>query len=245
MKSNIQLMLSYQGTHYRGWQKTRLGPTIEEKLEKALVTVLKHPIALQAASRTDAGVHAKGQVVNFFSDLGVSKIDLQHCLNGILPRDMAVISAKKVPTTFHPSLDSLSKEYHYWICNSTYQMPFDRDFSWHLPYSLSLYQMQEAAEFLKGDHDFSAFTNEPKMNNRCKISNIEIHPCASNRLNIKLVGNRFLYKMARILVGTLVDVGRGRLQSKDIIEILRQKDRKKSGVTAPAHGLFLMKVNYN
>ena len=159
--SNIRLTLSYLGTLYLGWQKTRMGPSIEEALEKALSQILQESISLQAASRTDAGVHAEGQVVNFFTKQ--EKLDLkrlQKSLNGLLPKEISVIDISFAPDPFHPTLDVLGKEYHYHLCCSTVQLPFYRHVSWHFPYLLDLQKMQDAAQLLVGKHDFSAFCNE-------------------------------------------------------------------------------------
>ncbi len=135
---NIKLLIAYLGTSYLGWQKTPMGPSIEEALEKALSIVLQEEKKLQAASRTDAGVHAQGQVVNFtlssFKDLK----RLKASLNGCLPKDIVVLSAQEMPESFHPTLDAIKKEYIYEICNSTVQLPFHRNTSWHFPYPLKL-----------------------------------------------------------------------------------------------------------
>jgi tRNA pseudouridine38-40 synthase len=242
---NIKLILSYEGTRYLGWQKTPTGPTIEEELEKALAQILRHPVSLQAASRTDAGVHAKGQVVNFFTDTNIVLEKLMHGLNGILPHDIAVRQMDKMPLSFHPTLDNRGKEYHYFACLSQAQLPFYRHFSWHLSYPVDLGAMEQAARLLQGRHDFSAFTNERQDDNVREIFEIEVLPLPHNRLKIRVSGNHFLYKMVRNIAGTLLYVGSGKIAWQKIPQILESKDRTRAGVTAPAHGLFLTNVVYD
>lgn len=244
MKSNIKLILAYEGTHYLGWQKTAMGPSIEEELEKALAQILRHPMALQAASRTDAGVHAEGQVVNFFTEVEMPLEKLQKSLNGLLPKDISVLKIEFAEENFHPTLDSRGKEYHYSVCLGSTQLPFYRNFSWHFSYPVNLEEMKKAAKHLKGRHDFSAFTNERQEDNVREIFDIFIEPSV-DRLKIRVSGNNFLYKMVRNIVGTLLYVGCGKLSSEEIPAILASRDRTRAGMTAPALGLVLKEVYYD
>lgn len=244
MKSNIKLIIAYEGTHYLGWQKTAMGPSIEEELEKVLTQILRHPVALQAASRTDAGVHAEGQVVNFFTEVEMPLERLQKSLNGLLPKDISVLKIELADKSFHPTLDSRGKEYHYSICLGSTQLPFHRNFSWHFSYPVNLEEMKKAAKHLKGRHDFSAFTNERQEDNVREIFDIMIEPSA-DRLKIRVSGNNFLYKMVRNIVGTLLYVGCGKLSSEELPAILASRDRTRAGVTAPALGLILKEVYYD
>ena len=139
---NLKLTLSYEGTQYLGWQKTKMGPSIEETLEKALSQVLRHPVKLQAASRTDAGVHAAGQVINLFTSSPEDLFRLKKSFNGVLPRDISVLTLEEMPDAFHPTLDAQGKEYHYHICLGNVQLPFLRLVSWHFPYPLNIDEMQ-------------------------------------------------------------------------------------------------------
>ncbi len=153
-------MIAYDGTSYLGWQKTAMGPSVEETLQKALEQICQHSIHLQAASRTDAGVHAQGQVVNFFTSK--EKIDpyrLTVSLNGLLPKAIVVRFAEQVEASFHPTLDCQGKEYRYYLCTGMAQFPQFRLYSWHYPHHLALELMREAAQHLIGMHDFSAFCN--------------------------------------------------------------------------------------
>lgn len=245
---NIKATVSYNGTSYFGWQKTREGPSIEESLEIAFERILQEEVKLQAASRTDRGVHAYGQVVNLFSqkedlDLSILKRGVQ----AVLPKDISLISLEFASDAFHPTLDCHSKEYLYQICNSPVQLPFHRDFSWHYPYSLNFEHMQKAAQFLQGKHDFSAFTNqgsEVSENAIREIYSLSITAMPQERLQFSIIGNRFLYKMVRNLVGTIVYIGQGKIVLENLPAILESRDRKLAGITAPAHGLYLNKIFY-
>jgi tRNA pseudouridine38-40 synthase len=246
---NIKLTVAYDGGAYLGWQKTPMGPSIEETLQTVLEQILQHPTPLQAASRTDAGVHALGQVVNFLSSKeSIDLHRLQISLNSLLPKDIAVLDIEKVPPAFHPTLDCSGKEYHYNVCFGTAQLPHHRFYSWHYPYSLNLSSMQEAASFLIGTHDFSTFCNVKKNekydNHVREVKRLDITQTEEKRLRFQIEGNHFLYKMVRNLVGTLVYVGRGKLPIHSISSLLNSHDRKEAGVTAPAHGLFLFRVFY-
>jgi tRNA pseudouridine38-40 synthase len=244
MVKNIKLILAYEGTRYLGWQKTAMGLSIEEELEKALAQILQHPVKLQAASRTDAGVHAEGQVVNFFTESEMPLDKLQKSLNSLLPKDISVLKIEEAPEAFHPTLDCRGKEYHYSVCTGSTQLPFHRQFSWHFSYPLDLEAMQKAAEALLGKHDFSAFTNEKQEDNVREIFAIQIEPL-DGRLKIRVSGNNFLYKMVRNIVGTLLYAGCGKLPWQEVPSIIASKDRTRAGVTAPAHGLVLKEVIYD
>lgn len=248
MHRNYKLTLSYVGTHYFGWQKTIDGPSIEKSLEDALRLLLKHEITLQAASRTDRGVHAEGQVVNFFSSYTPpSTATFLRSLNQLLPRDIKVTSLEIMPLSFHPTLDALGKEYNYSITNAHTFDPFSRDHAWHVPQPLCLTLMREAAPLLLGTHDFSAFTNTcfPKPSNPfCTLSQIEILSLPAHQILIRILGDHFLYKMVRNLVGALVYVGLKKISVAAIPHILASKDRKLAEMTAPAAGLRLKHVRY-
>ncbi len=244
---NIRLLLSYLGTGFAGWQKTPMGPSIEAALEEALCALLKERPALQAASRTDAGVHARGQVVNFLTEHPIPLNLLQRALNGLLPKEIAVTDLQEMPLDFHPTLQAKSKEYHYLLCTGAAQLPFYRHTSWHFPYKLDLDAMRRGATMLLGDHDYSSFCNERSLWDRspiCHLSSIAIDPLPHQRLALRIIGDHFLYKMMRNLAGTLAYVGCGKLQVADLPSVLSSKDRTRAGITAPAHGLILQQVFY-
>ena len=217
---------------YYGWQQTRSGPSIQEELNKALSKILQEEIQCEAASRTDRGVHAEGQVVQFYTDKQPSCPDLQKWLNGLLPKTIRVVEAKKVPLEFHPTLDAKSKIYHYYITNAPVQDPFLAQTTWHYPYPLDLEKMRKAAKDLIGTHDFSKFTTDVRKNPICTLLKIDVVQLPDHRIRIELTGDRFLYKMARRLSGTLAQIGAGKIKPNEV------------GVTAPPHGLFLYKINY-
>jgi len=244
--TNYKITLAYVGTRYFGWQKTESGPSIEESLEKAFFQTTRQTPTLQAASRTDRGVHAERQIINFFS-LSDFDQELIEALNSCLPHDISILSVEKVSPFFHPTLDAVGKEYHYFICNKAVQDPFHRLFSWHVPAPLSCDKMQRTVSFFCKKADFSALTNQRKslpQSRICRLSSLEIVPLPENRLKISLIGDHFLYKMARNIVGTLVYVGLGKLRLADIPSLLESKDRTRAGITAPAWGLHLKEVFY-
>lgn len=245
---NLALTVAYDGTPFLGWQKTKEGPSIEETLSIALEQILQHKVTLQAASRTDAHVHAKGQIVNFTTDNLLNINELKNSLNDILPKEIAILTIKEMPPSFHPTLDCIKKEYHYYICNSDYQLPWFRSFSWHFYKPLDLSLMQQAAAALIGMRDFSAFCNmkkgeayEHKVRNLLEIT---IESLPEGRLLFKISGNNFLYKMVRNIVGTLVYIGCGKILLESLSQLIEAKDRRQIGMTAPAHGLFLHKIYY-
>lgn len=246
---NIKLTLSYDGTDFLGWQETRMGPSIENTLKQVLEQILQHDIKLQAASRTDAGVHAMGQIVNFFSSRELHLSRLQNSLNGLLPKTIAITSIEEASPAFHPTLDCIGKEYHYHICYETTQQPFHRHYSWHYPKDLNIQSMRDAANQLKGERDFSSFCNVKKNHTykdyKRRVDHIEITELGDKRLRLEIRGNNFLYKMVRNLVGTIAYVGCGKIAAEAIPSILAGHYRPLAGITAPAHGLCLVKVFYS
>lgn len=246
---NIKLIIAYDGTKYRGWQKTSTGPSIEQTLQNTLEQILQHPVALQAASRTDAGVHAKGQVVNFFtSHLHLDVDRFQISLNSLLPKDISVIDAKKALPNFHPTLDCKGKEYRYYICYGPTQLPHHRFYSWHYHYPLDLDLMQTAASILLGKYDFSTFCNTRKNSHYehhiRELKKVELQQIDERRICIIVDGPQFLYKMVRNVVGTLAYIGNGKLSLQTLPALIESGDRTAAGPTAPAHGLFLDHVYY-
>ncbi len=244
---NIKLLIAYDGTSFLGWQKTPLGPTIEESLEIVLEKIFQEKITLQAASRTDAGVHAEGQVVNFFTHK--KKLDLakyKKSINSLLPSSLVVLEIEEACQGFHPTLDNYGKTYQYFVCNTAHQLPKHRFFSWHVPSPINLTKMRIAAKKLLGEHDFSAFCNELSSSNKnplCTLHSIDIEE-ENGQLIFTVTGDRFLFRMMRNLVGTLVYIGLGKIPPENLAQILESKKRANAGVTAPAHGLHLIEVFY-
>ncbi len=237
-------LITYDGTQYLGWQKTRMGPSIQETFSFAIEKTTQEQILPEAASRTDKGVHAKGQMIAFPLQKKWDPYRLACALNARLPKDIRILSIEEVLEDFHPTLHATGKEYHYHICLSPFQEPTQRLYAWHFPRDLDLSLMETASQQLIGKHDFSAFANEKEDRPVCHLKSIDFHKEEKEKLKIILQGDRFLYKMARNLVGTLIYIGSGKLPPDCIPSILSSRDRKKAGLTAPAHGLFLHHVIY-
>jgi len=226
-----------------------MGPSIEATMLVVLEKILQEKISLQAASRTDAGVHARGQVVNFST--GKDNLDLarlERSLNGLLPSDIATLRVELASSDFHPSLDVKGKEYHYELCSLPAQLPHNRHFSWHCPYPLDVELIRRECKALIGEHDFAAFCNsmngELPDDTRREITRIDLLKLPNNRFRFEVEGRHFLYKMVRNIVGYLVYVGCGKLKAGSLTKILTSRDRKLGGITAPAHGLTLFEIKY-
>ncbi len=241
---NYYLLIAYDGTNYLGWQKTRYGKSIQEEIEDKLSKILQEDIFLQAASRTDKGVHAYGQVANFTTSSNINKNKLLHSLNRLLPKDIIIREIKEMPISFHPSLDSKKKEYVYHLFFGPYQLPKQKNFSWHFPYKLNIELMQKEKEKLLGKNNFSSFANKKHENPFCTIFSIDIalSPC---EIAFHIVGDKFLYKMVRNIVGTLAYIASGKLDKNILPYLLKNSSRKDAGMSAPAKGLTLQQVYYD
>lgn len=222
-----------------------MGPSIQEELETAVFQISQEKRLPEAASRTDRGVHAEGQIVQFTLEKEFSPFSLRQALNAHLPVQIRVLEAELIDPAFHVTLDAKQKEYHYNLCLGPVQHPFYRLYSWHFPRFLDLQKMEKAAQDLLGTHDFSALANEKEENPICTLKEIRFLTLPEERLQMQLLGDRFLYKMVRNLVGTLVYIGCGKLPETIIPSLLAQKLRKEAGMTAPAHGLCLHRVFYD
>lgn len=247
MSFQYKLIISYEGTFFLGWQKTTEGPSIQETLELVLEKILQENIQLQAASRTDAGVHALGQVVTFFSckELQVAKIQVS--LNQLLPSTIRCLSLEKICSTFHPTLTSSSKSYRYHVVTSKILSPFQRFTSWHFPFECDIDKMESSSKCLLGLHDFKAFTNQkkgPHKDTLRTLFSIKIQPTEEGFF-IDITGDHFLYKMVRNIVGTLCYIGAGKIPEESLCDILKSQQRTQAGITAPASGLFLQEINYH
>lgn len=246
-KYNVKLRLTYDGTAYFGWQKTDKGPSIEQTLENVLETILQQQVKLQAASRTDRGVHAHHQVVNFFSNKSFCFEKFQFQLNSMLPKDIRVLEACHMREDFHPTVDVKEKTYVYTITASAFQMPLARHYAWHVYYPLNLELMKEAVTHIIGTHDFKGFTNR-KIDETYENHVRTIHEISFNeygdQIQISIRGNHFLYKMIRNIVGTLVYIGCKKLPIHVINDLKIEKNRTLAGITAPAHGLSLFNLKY-
>lgn len=242
---NIKLTIAYDGTAYKGWQVQNNQRTIQQELEKAIFALFGGKHTLYGASRTDAGVHALAQVANFktISRIHVSKIPL--ALNSLIPEDIVVKKAEEPDLDFHSRFAATSKIYRYDIYNSKSRDPFRERYSCRVPYVLDVPLMRAEADFLKGRHDFRSFQASDKRERSSvrTIRNIEVKKKGRN-VTIHVEGDGFLYNMVRNIAGTLIDIGRGYLSPGSVRRILSSGDRTKAGPTAPAKGLFLVKVKY-
>mgnify|MGYP000685746639 CR=1 FL=1 len=248
MKQHLALLIAYDGSHLKGWQKTVLGESVEEHLQNVLEKIVRSPVVLQAASRTDAGVHARGQVVDFFLEQPIMPYRLQKSANGLLPASIRVLKIVEVEESFHPSLDALEKEYHYSIWNHYIQPPHLRLYSWKLGDSLDVDLMQQVAALLIGTHHFEAFCNDraklAHKDDLRTLTQVSVSRGKGKEIKIVMRGNSFLYRMARNIVGVLVRCGKKEMTMDNVADLLKGGKREEAGVTAPAHGLFLDRVFY-
>ena len=242
---NVRLDICYDGTRYRGWQRlANSDNAIQGKLERALSRILDEPIEVTGSGRTDAGTHAKAQVVNFHCVSTMPAEEILRQLRMYLPEDIGIYSCKNVSERFHARLNAKTKTYHYRVWNSDAPCVFDRRYVYVHPETLDLTQMRSAAEYFIGEHDFSAFCANKNMKKSTVryISRFEIlHK--DNELIFSVTGNGFLHHMVRIMVGTLLEVGRGERRA-DSIPALFGAARAQSGELIPSCGLCLMEVTY-
>lgn len=242
---HLKLTLEYDGTNYHGWQVQQNAVTLQGTLEAVLLRLLNESLRVRVAGRTDAGVHALGQVVTFKSDK-VSDINrLQRSLNALLPQDMVVKQIEEVPDAFDPRRDARSRSYCYRIWNHPWPSAIWARYAWHVPFPLDSDAMEQAARLLIGDHDFSSFQGTDSVaHNPWRTVLCSAVRRVDDFLVYEVEARSFLRHMVRNIVGTLVDVGRGALSVTDFADILAARDRTRAGLNAPPHGLFLMKVTY-
>ncbi|MEX5213151.1 MAG: tRNA pseudouridine(38-40) synthase TruA [Nitrospiraceae bacterium] len=241
----IKLTLEYDGTNYAGWQRQADQPTVQAALEQVIGQVTQATLAVVGAGRTDSGVHALGQVASFRTDRRLTPAEWMRALNGILPSDICVRSVEFVPDDFHARYSAMGKLYEYRILNRPNRSALDRNRAWHLRTALDQHAMEEAAECLIGRQDFSSFQGSPTdtRNPVCHVRQLSIRT-ESELIRIEVYADRFLKQMVRAIVGTLVEVGLGKRTPASLRDILAARDRSVAGKTAPAHGLFLIRVDY-
>lgn len=243
---HIRLTIEYDGTGLGGWQRQLNAPTVQAHLETALGKILQHPVTLRGASRTDAGVHALGQVASFHTERPIPLHGLRRGVNSQLPRTIAVVDAAEVAGDFHPRFSATGKHYRYQLLARRDRSALLADRAWHRPVPLDVAAMTEAGAAMVGERDFSALRAAgcTARTTRRRIERVDVAWTEPGVLAIDVRGNAFLRNMVRILAGTLVDVGEGRLTPAQIPEILASLDRTQAGPTAPAHGLCLVSVAY-
>ena len=259
--ANYKIILQYEGTRYQGWQKQgNTDNTVQAKLEAVLSKMTGQKIEVDASGRTDAGVHALGQVANFHINTETNGADggespankkksageIMEYMNFYLPEDIAVISIKEAPERFHSRLWAREKTYAYWIDTAGKSPVFQRKYIYTLGERLDVEAMRQAAGVLCGTHDFGSFcTGKSKKKSTVRtISSLDIIPHGT-LLEIRVTGDGFLHNMVRILTGTLIEVGQGKRESGSMEGLLEESNRREAGFTAPAKGLFLMKVVYD
>ncbi|HPU29841.1 MAG TPA: tRNA pseudouridine(38-40) synthase TruA [Syntrophorhabdaceae bacterium] len=242
---NIKLTISYDGTNYHGWQCQPDRKTIQETIKKAIERIVNHEVKVFGGARTDSGVHAMGQVANFFTEKTIDLLSLKKGLNSLLPKDIRVLDAKDVDNDFHARYSAKSKTYVYIILNTPFDSPFFHYYTWHVPYYLDTEIMHKAIKEIVGVHDFSAF----KKKNEIYKSNIrEVLRAGVKRrkdfIYILIEATGFLRYMVRNITGTLILIGKGKINANAMKDILESKNRDMAGQTAPAKGLFLKKIVY-
>ena len=242
---NIKLTLEYDGENYHGWQRQPQVPTIQGTIEASLAEIVREKVNLIGSGRTDAGVHARGQVANFKTKSRIPLRNLKAALNGLLPKDIVIKHAVQVPDDFHARYGAKSKLYRYTILNASISSPFSRKYAYFFPCHLDVAAMKRAAKFLVGRHDFSSFrgTGTARENYLRRVTRLRIS-VEKEFIYLDMEADGFLYNMVRIIAGTLVEVGRGKMVAGEVKEILRAQDRRRSGPTLPARGLCLVRVKY-
>jgi len=251
----VKLTISYKGTNYVGWQRQPVGDSIQQKLEDAISRILSHDLSITGAGRTDAGVHAVGQVAHFQTDSDVSCDGIRRGANSMLPPDISVVDASDATEGFHAKNSAKGKIYLYRIYVSSNRLPLEDPFAWHISTRLDLEAMREGAEKLVGRHDFESFRatgccakSSVRTINRIEIRRPSGFPFSDYSgvqfADLIFEGEGFLRHMVRNMTGALVEVGRGRMTPDDIARILLQKNRQERFECAPARGLCLVKVIY-
>ena len=229
-----------------GWQKQPDKLNIQGTIEKAIETITKEQVDLMASGRTDRGVHALGQVANFKtnSDLPIDKMAI--AINANLKKSIRILSAEEVNENFHSRLTCKKKTYRYIINNSKYGTAIYRNLETHIPMKLDVEKMKEAVKYFEGEHDFKAFkaSGTSSKSSIRTIYKAEVKQMPDDRIYVELTGNGFLYNMVRIITGTLIEVGLGKIEPKEIENIIKSKKRENAGKTLPPEGLYLVKVEY-
>lgn len=242
----LRFTVAYDGSRYLGWQRQAEGETVQGVLEAAFAALAGAPVAVHGAGRTDAGVHARGQVAHVRAALPVPVDRLPYALNAHLPPDVVVLEAREAPEAFHARYSALGKRYGYTLRVHPFPHPLDRAFVWRVDPPLDVPAMQAAAAHVIGRHDFTSFAThaDDGPDDRVRdLTRLDVRPFG-DYIEILAEADGFLRNMVRSLVGTLVEVGRGRLAVADVAAILKARDRRRAPATAPAHGLCLLEVRY-
>lgn len=243
---NFKIIIEYDGSNYHGWQRQKDDRTIQQEIENALSTMTARQVFLNGSGRTDTGVHAFGQVANFLCETGLSAPVFQKGLNSILPDDIVIKDCRLVGEEFHARYDVKSKIYHYQILSRKVPSAIGRQYAWFIRRKLDAASMRTAISHIIGSHDFKSFeaAGSPRTHTTRNIMSADLIEHKDGSLIFKIEADGFLRYMVRNIVGTLVDVGLGKITPAKFNDILASKNRSNAGATAPAHGLFLMEVKY-
>lgn len=242
---NIKLTIAYDGTNYSGWQRQNNARTVQEEIEKALYKILKKSITIHGSGRTDAGVHALGQVASFTDDFDLPVNKIPFVINNVLPKDIVIKTAEKMDMDFHARYCAKGKKYIYKILNDSIRNPIYRNHTCYINGDINIKKLTQASKYFIGEHDFRTFmASGSNIKNTVRtIYNINIYK-KDKFIILEYDGNGFLYKMVRIITATLLDINFNRISPKDIESIIKSKDRSKAKHTAPAQGLYLDEVYY-
>jgi tRNA pseudouridine38-40 synthase len=247
MIKNFKLVVEYDGANYSGWQRQKSDPTIQGEIEHALMTMTRRKITLIGSGRTDAGVHASGQTANFKCDTRLTSEAFQKGLNSLLPKDIVIRSCQPAALDFHARFDAKSKAYRYHILNLHLPIAIGRQYVWQIRRPLDTHAMITASRYFVGIHDFKAFegSGSPRAHTVRNVTMAQLSVGHDGKITFDIEANGFLRFMVRNIVGTLVDIGMGKLSLQDIPEIFHSRDRCRASATAPAQGLFLISVTYH
>jgi tRNA pseudouridine38-40 synthase len=255
---SFKITIAYDGSPFVGWQRQAAGTSVQGLLEDALRVLDETDVAVAGAGRTDAGVHALGQVASFTLRRVIAADVLKRALNSCLPHDVRIVAAEEVPASFHARFVASRKTYRYRIWNADLLNPFERGYTWHVREPLAIDAMQAVARLLEGRHDFAAFqaasggrrsTDREMFSSRVFADDghrsAGLRPSPACLVTYEVTGNGFLRHMVRAIAGSLVDVGSGRRSPEWLSDVVASRDRTQAGPTAPAHGLFLVRVDYD
>lgn len=245
---NIKLLIEYDGTNYCGWQTQDNGPSIQEEIEKAIGRATGEAISINGSGRTDAGVHARGQVANFLTESTIPGNKFSYALNNLLPRDIVIKDSEEMPLDFHARFNAKGKKYSYHMINSRFPSALERNYAYHINYCerLDIDRIERAAKAFLGTHDFTGFMAAGSKVTDAVRTIYEVSVSAKDeRLCLTYKGNGFLYNMVRIITGTLLYAGIGRLDPDELPGIILSRDRTKAGITVPPCGLYLEEVYYD
>ncbi len=244
---NIKLTIEYDGKNFAGWQSQPGKVSIQSEIEKAIKEITGEEVEITASGRTDAGVHALGQVANFHTNTNIEIEKIPYAINSKLTKSIVIKKAEEVEERFHSRYNCKLKTYRYIVNNSEFPSALERYREYHMPIKLDIENMKKALNYFEGEHDFKGFKSSGGNAKKTTVRTITKAILKENngRIFIELTGNGFLYNMVRIIAGTIVDVGLGKINADDIPEIIESKDRTRAGKTLPPHGLYLLEVEYD